>query len=93
MQDRIKYEQLQPEDRMTIASMQQQGHSVRAMARTLRRAPSTICRELTRNTPADTAYGSQRAHQFCLARAPPLWHDCDAHAGERVKQRFMCAAG
>jgi IS30 family transposase len=64
----IRYQQLQPEDRMTIASMQQQGCSVRAMARTLQRAPSTICRELARNTPADAAYGSHRAEQACHAR-------------------------
>ncbi|MGF7135762.1 IS30 family transposase, partial [Paraburkholderia sp. EB58] len=31
------YQQLQPEERMTIASMKQQGSSVRAMARTLGR--------------------------------------------------------
>ena len=38
------YQQLQPEDRMTIASMHQQDCSVRAMARTLQRSPSTISR-------------------------------------------------
>ena len=68
MESPIRYEQLQPKDRMTIASMQQQGRSVRAMARTLRRAPSTICRELARNTPADAAYGSHRAELACQAR-------------------------
>ncbi|OIQ91009.1 hypothetical protein GALL_270880 [mine drainage metagenome] len=34
---------------MTMASLMQQGCSVRAMARTLGRAPSTISRELGRN--------------------------------------------
>ena len=63
-----RYEQLQPEDRMTIASMRQQGQSVRAMARTLGRSPSTISRELARNTGADAAYGSHRAQLSCQAR-------------------------
>jgi transposase-like protein len=34
------YQQLQPEERMTIASMKQQGSSVQAIARTLGRAAS-----------------------------------------------------
>ncbi|WP_293188367.1 IS30 family transposase [Ottowia sp.] len=53
---------------MTIASMRQQGQSVRAMARTLGRSPSTISRELARNTGADAAYGSHRAQLSCQAR-------------------------
>ncbi|MDE2078697.1 MAG: IS30 family transposase [Burkholderiales bacterium] len=68
MQDQTHYEQLQPEDRMTIASMKQQGCSVRAMARTLHRAPSTIGRELARNTSVGMAYGSHRAQQSCEIR-------------------------
>lgn len=50
MQDRISYQQLQPEDRMTIASMRQQGCSLGARARTLQRSASTVSRELGRNT-------------------------------------------
>ncbi|MEW5787671.1 MAG: helix-turn-helix domain-containing protein, partial [Pseudomonadota bacterium] len=46
MQKRTSYQQLQPEERMTIASLKQQGASVRAMARTLARSPGTISREL-----------------------------------------------
>ena len=68
MPDRSTYTQLQPEDRMTIASMHQQGCSVRAMARTLQRSPSTVSRELTRNTPATLAYGSHLAQLACQAR-------------------------
>ena len=45
-----KYQQLQPEERVTIASMKQQGVSVRAMARTLGRPASSVSRELARNT-------------------------------------------
>ncbi len=68
MQDRISYQQLQPEDRITIASMRQQDCSVRAMARTLQRSASTISRELGRNTVGDQAYGSHLAQQACMAR-------------------------
>src|SRR4051794_17865797 len=68
MQNRISYQQLQPEDRITIASMRQQGCSVRAMARTLQRSASTVSRELGRNTVGALVYGSHLAQQACLAR-------------------------
>ena len=35
------YRHLQPEDRMTLASLQQQSYGIRAMARALNRSPST----------------------------------------------------
>jgi IS30 family transposase len=76
-----RYQQLQPEDRMTIASMSQQGCSMRAMARMLHRAPSTISREIERNALVDLDYGSHIAQQSCLARrhtgrpAPKLGFD------------------
>jgi len=53
-----KYQQLQPEERITIASMKQRGLSVRAMARTLGRPASTVSRELTRNTCPVRGYAS-----------------------------------
>lgn len=62
-----KYQQLQPEDRVTLASLQQQNHSVRSMARLLGRSPSTISRELARNT-VFGRYASQAAQQSCLRR-------------------------
>ena len=68
MQNRISYQHLQPEDRMTIASMRQQDCSVRAMARTLQRSASTITRELGRNTVGAQPYGSHLAQQACVAR-------------------------
>jgi IS30 family transposase len=61
MQKQTTYQQLQPEDRITIASMRQRGIGVRAIARTLERAPSTIARELARNTTALQDYGSHHA--------------------------------
>src|ERR1700688_167091 len=61
MQKRRTYQQLQPEERMTIASMKQQGSSVRAMARTLGRSASTVSRELTRNTCSVVGYADPAA--------------------------------
>ena len=68
MKKTTQYRQLQPEDRMTIASMEQQGFSARAMARALGRSPSTVTRELERNTLADLPYGSHAAQLCCTSR-------------------------
>ncbi len=62
-----KYKQLQPEDRVTLASLKQQNYSVRAMARHLNRSPATISRELRRNS-VQGHYGSAAAHQSCCQR-------------------------
>jgi IS30 family transposase len=61
MQEQRTYQQLQLEDRITIASMRQRGIGVRAIAHTLERGPSTIARELARNTAALQDYGSHHA--------------------------------
>ena len=61
MQTKSIYLQLQPEERMTIASMKQTGSSVRATARALGRSASTVSRELTRNSCPDAAYASSAA--------------------------------
>ena len=53
---------------MTMGSMQQQGRSARAMALVLGRSPSTITRELARNTMADLPYGSHTAQVACVGR-------------------------
>ncbi|MEM5373438.1 IS30 family transposase, partial [Paraburkholderia azotifigens] len=63
-----KYQQLQPEERITIASMKQQGLSVRAMARTLGRPTSTVSRELTRNTCPVRGYASVLAQGISSTR-------------------------
>ena len=42
MQKQTTYQQLQPEDRITIASMRQRGIGVRAIARTLEARPDLI---------------------------------------------------
>ena len=61
------YHQLQPEDRVTIASLKQQNYSVRAIARQLRRSPTTISRELQRNV-NPSGYGSAQAQCRPLQR-------------------------
>ena len=61
------YQQLQPEERVTIASLTQQNHSVRAIARQLRRSPATISRELKRNA-CSSGYGSARAQGLSRQR-------------------------
>ena len=43
------YKQLQPENRLTIASLRQQNLNIRRISMVLKRSPSTISRELTRN--------------------------------------------
>ncbi len=62
-----KYTHLQPEDRMTIASLHQQGYSFNAIAAQLGRSPSTISREFKRNC-SDNGYASKPAQQACLNR-------------------------
>src|SRR5260221_10531837 len=69
MQKRTTYQQLQPEERMTIASMRQQGSSVRAMARTLGRSAATVSRELERNTCPALGYASVSAQAMSTDRS------------------------
>lgn len=83
MEKRRSYTQLRLEDRVVIASLTQLGASVRAMARALKRSPSTLSRELARNrSPADAAYASQAAHARHTARRvaarPPRKLDQDS---------------
>lgn len=69
------YRQLQPEDRMTLAGLQQQNFSIRSMSRMRHRSPSTISRELRRNTgaSADANVQTQRhcQHRRLSARPQP----------------------
>jgi hypothetical protein len=61
------YKQLQPEDRVTMASMLQGKSGVREMARALGRSPSTISREIKRNAGVK-GYASASAHVRCRVR-------------------------
>lgn len=61
------YRQLQPEDRVTLASLRQQGLGTRAIARVMQRSPATISREMHRNTCGE-AYASSAAQRLCQQR-------------------------
>lgn len=62
-----QYKHLQPEERMTLASLHQQSYSVRAIAKLLGRSASTIGRELRRNSSA-CGYASVLAQTVCQQR-------------------------
>jgi IS30 family transposase len=55
------YEQLKPEERATVMLMDREGSSVRAMARTLGRSPSTISREIARHRVEGHHYDATKA--------------------------------
>ena len=60
---------LDREERYEIARLREQGLSVRQAAARLGRSPSTVCRELARNSDPRTGhYLPERAHQLAWAR-------------------------
>jgi IS30 family transposase len=64
-----QYEQLKPEERATVMLMRREGSSLRAVARTLRRSPSSISRELARHgVEGDRSYDAVVAGQRARAR-------------------------
>ena len=65
-----RYQQLQPEDRVTLASLVQQKFSVRAMAQVLGRSPSTISRELRRNAQPAQEQDADAGHEGLVSGAP-----------------------
>jgi transposase, IS30 family len=62
------YLQLSIEDRCRIASLQEQGCSIRQIAAALDRAPSTVAREVKRNTGRKVGYRPAYAHEQTRAR-------------------------
>jgi len=62
------YVQLSIEDRCRIASLREQGRSMRQIAAALDRAPSTIARELERNAERKLGYRPAYAHEQTRAR-------------------------
>jgi IS30 family transposase len=68
MEQTTTYQHLQPEDRMTMASLRQQGYSLRDMSRRLGRSALTMSREFRRNTLAALPYASHSAQLSCDAR-------------------------
>lgn len=68
-----KYEHLLPKERDLISVLKAEGHKARAIARALNRSPSTICRELKRNSPP-------------IRKGRYLPHKAQARAEERRSQ-------
>jgi transposase, IS30 family len=62
------YAQLSIEDRCRIASLREQGRSIRQIAAALGRAPSTITREIERNAGRRVGYRPAYAHEQTRAR-------------------------
>ena len=86
------YRQLQPEDRVTLASLKQQNYSVREIGRVLGRPASTISRELRRNT-SGGQYGSAAAQRACLQRRAQARPVCKLHNDTLlfgVVQHLLC---
>ena len=63
------YRHLTAEERETVRLGLAHGHSLRAIARSLGRAPSTLSRELARNTVCGHPYRAWTAQQHATARA------------------------
>ena len=57
----MHYRQITSGERYAIAALRRQGYSLRAIARDLRRAPSSISREVARNRCADGGYRAFKA--------------------------------
>ena len=77
---RSSYRQLQPEDRVTIASLLLQRHSVRSIARLLGRSASTVSREIARNSVSSDGYASRQAQQQWLYRRRSTRSDPKLHS-------------
>ena len=63
------YRHLTAEERETLSLGLARGQSLRAMARILGRAPSTLSREVARNAPCDRPYRACTAQSHATARA------------------------
>ena len=62
------YEHLKPEERATVMLMRREGMSVRAVAGTLNRSPSSISRELSRHSVEGTLYDASIAGAYFSER-------------------------
>ena len=63
-----QYQQLSLEERCTIARLQAEGRSVRQMAAAVDRTPSTISREVKRNSGREVGYKPGYAEEQAKAR-------------------------
>ena len=70
-----RFRQMQPEERVTLAALRQQGKSLRHIGQVLGRSAGSLSRELARNKGAGYAYCSRDAPRACeasRARARPV---------------------
>ncbi|HET7111077.1 MAG TPA: IS30 family transposase [Gemmatimonadales bacterium] len=83
------YTQFTLEERCTVARLQATGHSLRQIAAALGRAPSSVAREVTRNSGRQVGYQPGYAHQQAHARR---WYglrlERDASLREAVLDRL-----
>lgn len=79
------YKHLSPEERDLLAVLKSNGHSIRQIAKVLKRSPSTISRELNRNAPP-VYKGYYLAHK-AQQRADKRKHE--SHRRKRLKNEFM----
>lgn len=63
-----RFRQMQPEERVTLAALRQQGKSLREIGRVLGRSAGSLSRELARNSTAHGGYVSRDAQRSCEAR-------------------------
>lgn len=63
-----KYKHLSLEERCSIARLQEDGRSIRQIAAIVDRSPSTVAREIRRNSSHQQGYRPGYAHQQALAR-------------------------
>ena len=61
-----RYRHLQPEERLPLASLLQQGWSLRRIAQQLGRSPSTLSREVTRNRSGDAYWSAPAQNVFTI---------------------------
>ena len=96
-----KYEQLSLEQRCTIARHRQAGKTIRQIAAAMDRAPSTIARELKRNSGAQLGYQPAYAEQQAksrhwrgsrLLRKPKLQQQVLKALARRVVASSSCGA-
>lgn len=85
-----RYQQLQPEDRVTLASLVQQKYTVRDIALVLGRSPSTISRELLRNA-QPTGYASTAAGACALEVVRPTSSIARASCSGWCATSWACA--
>src|SRR6478736_8223991 len=79
------YVQLSIEDRCRIASLQEQGRSIRQIAAALDRAPSSIAREIKRNAGCKVGYRPAYAHEQTRARP---WKGSKLERDENLRRRL-----